>query len=227
MKIQLSETEIGQCNDFAKRCAENQQKIEFGQKDTARRSIQEIARDNLIGKIAEVAFAKMLREHYCITVSLDFKIYPRRVWDTEDAVINNWRIDIKATRRGRWLLIEWNKLNFRQIENRLPHLFVMARVAWESKKDFPIGTADLVGCVTLDKLRPDVEHTLVLKKGDCIPKTNTRLQADNYAIELGYLETDWDSIIKKITTVAPPDVGSYPNLYNLNQTTADRRRSQT
>jgi hypothetical protein len=44
---------------------------------------------------------------------LDFNIYPRGVWDEADAIINGWRIDIKATRPGaKWMLIElglWQK----------------------------------------------------------------------------------------------------------------------
>ena len=123
MVIWLTEEELGRCREFSLRCAEQQQQIEFGQSDTAPRGVAEIGRDNLIGKIAEVAFAKMLRERYGLAVELDFNYYPRGVWDDQDTVINGWQIDVKGTRQGgRWMLIEWSKLRFRQKEGKLSHL---------------------------------------------------------------------------------------------------------
>ena len=64
------------CVEFSKRSAPNQQAIEFGQHTTKACSESEIARDNLIGKIAEVAFSKMMKENYSIDVPLDFNYYP-------------------------------------------------------------------------------------------------------------------------------------------------------
>ena len=128
-KIRLTEDELDRCMEFSNRSAPNQQDIEFGQRSTKARSTREIARDNLIGKIAEVAFSKMMKENYGIDVPLDFNYYPRGQWDSQDAVINGWRIDVKGTRKGgHWMLIEWNKLNFRQRDNNLSHLYAMFSV---------------------------------------------------------------------------------------------------
>ena len=113
--IRLTEEELARCIEFSRTSAPNQQAIEFGQHTTKARPSHEIARDNLIGKIAEVAFSKMMKENYGIDIVLDFNYYPRGQWDNQDAVINGWRIDIKGTRKGgHWMLIEWNKLCFRQ-----------------------------------------------------------------------------------------------------------------
>ena len=98
--IRLSQDELARCIEFSQRSAPNQQAIEFGQRSTKARSTREIARDNLIGKIAEVAFSKMMKENYGIDVPLDFNYYPRGQWDNQDAVINGWRIDVKGTRKG-------------------------------------------------------------------------------------------------------------------------------
>ena len=70
--IRLSQDELARCIEFSQRSAPNQQAIEFGQRSTKARSTREIARDNLIGKIAEVAFSKMMKENYGIDVPLDF-----------------------------------------------------------------------------------------------------------------------------------------------------------
>ena len=60
--ILLSQDELERCMEFSQRSAPNQQAIEFGQRSTKARGTREIARDNLIGKIAEVAFSKMMRK---------------------------------------------------------------------------------------------------------------------------------------------------------------------
>lgn len=214
MLIILASEELKKCIEFSYKCADNQQEIEFGQVDTPPRRRQEIGRDNLIGKIAEVAFAKMLKDCFEIDIKLDFEFYPRGVWDKNDTEINCWQIDIKGTRQGgRWMLIEWSKLDFRQKRNDLPHLFVMTSVHWDRDKDMPTGRVNLLGCATLYKLRPGEENTLVLRKGDRIPNTKMPLQADNYAIHFNDLEQNWSKAIGYITNKPPPDTRHYPNPY--------------
>lgn len=221
MLIQLNAQELKKCIEFSAKCAENQQKIEFGQDDTIPRSVKEIGRDNLIGKIAEVAFSKMLKERYNLDVPLDFEYYPRGKWDAQDAVINGWKIDVKGTRQGgKWMLIEWSKLNFRQKDNDLSHLYVMASVKWERDADKPTGGVDLVGCASLMKLKSNIPQTQRLRKGTVIPKTNARLQADNYGIHFDDLEHDWDKVIGYIVSHQPPNTSNYSNPYS-GKTTAE------
>lgn len=75
--IVLTDDEMEKCREFSRISAVSQQAIEFGQYTTKARSEKEIARDNLFGKIAEVAFNKMMKENYEIDVPLDFYYYPR------------------------------------------------------------------------------------------------------------------------------------------------------
>lgn len=214
MFVVLTEMEYDKCVDFARKCALNQQRIEFGQRDTKPRATDEISRDNLIGKMAEVAFSRMLHDVYQIDVGLDFNYYPRGEWDDQDAVINGWRIDVKATRKGgRWMLIEWSKLDFRQKQEKLSHLYAMAIVDWDRTRDLPSRRVEVVGCASVMKLRPGVPTTLVLRKGAYIPGTKTPLQADNYGISFSDLEKDWESVIQYITTHSPPNLKNYPNPY--------------
>ena len=56
---------------------------------------------------------------------------------------------LKEQDGGQWLLVEWSKLRFRQKEGKLSHLYVMALVDWESKRDRPTGSVDLVGVIYL------------------------------------------------------------------------------
>jgi len=214
MWIKLTEAEMKRCHEFSYKCAETMQEIEFGQADTAPRKTQEVGRDHLIGKIAEVAFSKMLKRDFQKEVSLDFECYPRGKWDDHDMVLNGWRIDVKATKHGgQWMLIEWNKLDFRQKSAALPHLFTMAAVGWERGANAPTGFVELVGSAHVYRVKADAPNVRVFKKGECIPNTNVRLQADNFGIQFEHLEQDWNKVIKHILENAPPKLDLYPNPY--------------
>lgn len=164
--------------------------------------------------MAEVAFSKMMKENYGIDVPLDFNYYPRGQWDGQDAEINGWRIDVKGTRSGgRWMLIEWNKLDFRQRDNNLSHLFVMFTVDWERITDQPTGEVSYQGAASLAKLKESVPTTVVLRKGDVIPGTQTHLQADNYGIRFGDLYKHLNHLVKFLLK-APPEQSLTDNYKN-------------
>lgn len=223
--ILLSQDELARCMEFSQRSAPNQQAIEFGQRSTKARGTHEIARDNLIGKIAEVAFSKIMKENYGIDVPLDFNYYPRGQWDNQDAVINGWRIDVKGTRKGgHWMLIEWNKLNFRQRDNNLSHLYVMFSVDWDRNMDYPTGRVSYEGAVSLKKLRSGCQTTHILRKGSTLPGTNTILQADNYGIQFCDLYKHMNRLVAYLTEQEPAEslTENFQNPYT-GQTTAQIR----
>ena len=58
----LSQEDLNLCIEFSEQSALTQQDIEFGQNDIKARDVKEIARDNLIGKIAEVAFKRIIEK---------------------------------------------------------------------------------------------------------------------------------------------------------------------
>lgn len=209
--IMLTADEMQRCIDFSDQSAKTQQDIEFGQKDTKPRSLQEIARDNLIGKMAEVAVARMLREEFGIHYSVNFDIYPRGEWDDCDIQVKSWSVDIKSTRNGHWLLFETNKLKMRQEQtiNNLPDAIFMCRTPWNRDNDTPIGNVELIGAISLSILLSDDAKVKHLKKGDFIPNTKTKLQADNLAVEFDKLNHDWKQIITHMVKNNPPDSSQY------------------
>lgn len=212
--IVLTDAEMDKCREFSRISAASQQAIEFGQHTTKARPEKETARDNLIGKMAEVAFSKMMKENYGIDVPLDFNYYPRGQWDGQDAEINGWRIDVKGTRSGgRWMLIEWNKLDFRQRDNNLSHLFIMFTVDWDRSADQPTGEVSYQGAASLTKLKESVPTTVVLRKGAVIPGTQTHLQADNYGIRFGDLYKHLNHLVKFLLK-APPEQSLTDNYKN-------------
>lgn len=195
----LSEEDLNLCVEFSEQSAPTQQDIEFGQNDIKARDVKEIARDNLIGKIAEVAFKRIIEKNYpdAGEIPLDFSVYERGKYDNQDANINETLIDIKATREGgEWFLIEWNKLNFRAREKHLPHYFVFFTVGWDRRKDQPTGKAIFEGLIPIEWLSK--EHVLkeprirVLKRGEKIPGKDVCLQADNYGINKKYISRSLD-----------------------------------
>ena len=208
--IRLTEEELAKCIEFSSTSAPNQQAIEFGQHTTKERSSQEIA------------FSKMMKENYGIDVALDFNYYPRGKWDDQDAVINGWRIDIKGTRKGgHWMLIEWNKLNFRQRHNNLSHVYLMFTVDWDRNKDLPTGKVSYEGAVSLEKLRRGCPTTRILRKGGFIPGTTTRLQADNYGIHYKDLYKHLNHLVTYLLEREPPSVltADFQNPYTGKTTT--------
>ena len=214
-EIILNEAELQKCYQFANKSAKTQQAIEFGNHDTAMRPESEISRDNLIGKIAEVAFQTLLKMHFDILIDLDFQCYDRGVWDDQDAIINGWRIDVKGTRQGgKWMLLEWNKLNFRQRENKLAHAYIMFSVGWDRVKDKPTGSAYFEGSTYISHLNPEkYPEVQIFKEGDLLPGTKTRLQAYNYGIQFINLYKNLEKTIStmKAGTPSPKITESFIN----------------
>ena len=98
------------------------------------------------------------------------------------------------------MLVELSKINFRQRDKDLSHLFVMGSVYWERKTDLPTGKVELVGCTSILKLKSDVATTKILRKGTPLPdiQNSVYLQVDNFGIKFKDLNKDWDFIINYI-----------------------------
>ena len=201
IQVKIDAFQLRECMDFAKISAFTQQGIEFGQHDTADRGVVETARDTMIGKVAEVGVSNLLREHglHC---PVDFSIYQRGEWDDCDIKIFKWDIDIKATAKGKWLLMDRDKLLMRknQTYNNLPDALISCNV--ECDNGTPTGNVTINGFISLAKFLKVAER---LRKGDVIPNTDTRLQADNYGIQYNGLSNDWEQIISYMYKAKPTD----------------------
>jgi len=191
--VKLTEYEYTLCVLFSEKSARSQQQIEFGNKQTDRRPVREIREDTLCGKMAEVAVVKMLREEYGLHLPVNYEVYPRGEWDDEDIIINGRTVDVKATQKGRFLLLEKNKIDFRKDQNRLPDIIIMCRT------DIDAMQVEIDGCITTKKLTdPKNEKVKWLKAGEAIPGTQVKLQADNYCVEISDLcsaKTAFDYIV--------------------------------
>lgn len=82
----------------------------------------------------------------------------------------------------------------------------MCRTQWDRDKDAPKGSVELIGLISMKKLLssdPKVKH---LKKGDFIPNTKSKLQAENLAVAFDDLEHNWDMMIDYMTNNPPPKI---------------------
>ena len=205
--IQLTPDELQHCITFSHDVAETEQPIEYGQTDTGERPVEEVEHDTLEGKVAEVAFQKLMLEHCGRTRDLDWRVYNEENenenghirHDNQDALINGWRIDVKATQSySSYLLIELNKLNFRYQEHMLPHIFTMFTVDYNPETGLPTGRATYKGSATLKWMRDgeglDFPPTIYVPKHDFIPGTNKQIQADNFAIHHNNLNKNLDGL---------------------------------
>lgn len=194
MVVQITDYEYIMCVLFSEQSARSQQRIEFGSKETAKRSVLEVKEDTLIGKMGEVAVVKLLREQYGLHLPVNYEVYPRGEWDDEDIIVNGLTVDIKATKNGKYLLLEKNKLDFRMKQGKVPDMIIMSKANIENL------TVDIVGCISTIKLvDPRNEKVKVLEAGRYIPNTKVPLQADNYCIafsDLCDIKTAFDYILK-------------------------------
>ena len=102
------------------------------------------------------------------------------------------------------MLIEWNKLDFRQRDNNLSHVYLMFTVGWDRQLDQPTGKASYQGAVSLEKLRSSCPTTVVLHKGDALPGTSTILQADNFGIRFADLYKHLNHLVGFFEKSPPP-----------------------
>lgn len=171
MHIELTDYQIKLCKLFAEESAKTQQQIEFGNKGTTPRSLEEIAHDTYIGKIAEVAVVTLAWQKFNYKIPVNYEVYPRGQYDDDDIEINGWAIDVKATTKGKWLLVEKNKIDFRKKEDNLPDVIMLCKPN--------ANRVEMIGYTSIKYL---VRDDNLLLEGECIPGTTCRLQADNYAL---------------------------------------------
>ena len=214
--IVIPKEKVRECWAFSKECAKSQQSFEFGEANSHHRPADEIARDNMIGKLGEVALQQLFAK-FGIDVDLDMSIYGVGEWDRCDVEFNGWMLDVKCTQRGSHFLIEWNKLQFRADADELPHYFVMTRLARNNSitlngpESDTIGV-DLVGYIDVRELVESNPSVLVLEPGDCIPGTNTPVTAKNFCIpfaDITKLNNDWAHLAEQLNTETPFDLSTY------------------
>lgn len=171
-RISLTKEENEQCRKFAEGSAPTQREYRSG--GTQVRDTSLIAADTRRGKVGEVIIKKFLEQGPLNVegIKLDFDIYPRGVWDKTDIELNGKRIAVKSAKWfSRWLLLESKDINREDIYD----YYILVLIDKDS------GGGEIAGFAEKDEIIQPNKETLLLKKGQKIPNTNTTLDADNHA----------------------------------------------
>ena len=180
-----------QCEDFAKLMSLNNQAHEFNEISTKPRDQDSIYKDNLIGKIAEVGVYLWLATRGIYATTPDFTVIGKNKRDDGDITNKGKHISVKSTERGRCLLVHTGQLAWHRAD-----VYFVCNSKPDSSKIKIRGYAfddDLVS-----KDGQDVgKLSIFILKGECIPNTNAKLQADNFCIK--DLQTDFDTLIRRLT----------------------------
>lgn len=199
-KISQADTKL--YSEFAFTTAKKMQAEEFGNRRTKARPVREVARDIMIGKVAEGAVSQFLGSRLGIDLPVNLEVYGKGIGDREDFIVNGHKIEIKASRYGaRWLLIsEFNLVTRRDI-NQLFDSVLMAIVDWNRETDKFDGQVRLMGYILLDDIcnldklgEREMAKTPAryLPEGTLLPGTGMILQANNLGIHVDNLYADWN-----------------------------------
>ena len=214
LKIDLDYSTILKCLEFAKDSAKTQRPIEHGQRGARSRSVEEIQRDNIIGKLGEAAVQSFFASRG-INFDLDMAVYARGRWDNYDIRYQGWLFDVKATKkRGHFFLIEWDKIDFQVESGALPQYYIMTRLIDEEilKIGSPIPRSvsiELAGFADVRSLYEGAPNVVTLEQGDCIPGTRMPMVAKSFAVEFSHLSHDWDRLVDEMRTGIPFSTVSY------------------
>lgn len=188
-KFTLDEKEVEKCKEFAENSAKTQRECRSG--GMQKRSYSMIVDDTCRGKIGEMIVKKFLEQPplNLKNIKLDFGIYPRGIWDSEDIIINSKKISIKSAKWfSQWLLLESKDI----ARGDTYDVYILILV----DKDFAGGIVE--GFAYKNEIVEPNSETKLLKQGDYIPGTNTKLDADNHARHarnLNNSEKDWKKLI--------------------------------
>lgn len=211
--VDLDWEDASRCADFAREAARTQSASEFGQKDGRVRNIDEIAQDTFVGKLGETAVQKFF-ERRGIKVGLNFKVYPRNVWDKNDFEYKGWMFDVKCRKHaGDFFVISLGKLQFRADSGDLPHFFVITQLINDASiRDLdPPPTriqVELAGYVDSMILRDGCGRR-ILEKGECIPGTSVEVSSRSFCIPFSDLNTDWEELLSVRLSEKPWSLAGY------------------
>lgn len=166
------------CRIFSTASAGTAQAHEFCNRATSERPTEEIVRDTMIGKLAEVAVCNLIHECGYWDASVNYEVMPKNIGDGCDLTVNGWTIDVKSTRCGRVLMYEKKRAEYRERTNTLPDFLVLCKTSWDMDTDKPDGNG--VSIIGGFNTRALMSADRLLQAGEVIPGTRSSLQAANY-----------------------------------------------
>jgi len=190
--ISLTEEEVKQCRDFADESSKTQREHRSGGQMI--RNVGQIFYDTFRGKVGEVVIKKFLAQQPFNVqgIELDFNIYPRGEWDSSDIVISDIKLSIKSSKHfARWLLLESKDIDRGDVYD----YYILVVI----DENFKAGRVK--GFAKKSEIIQSNKETLILERGDFIPKTQTKLDAKNHARHTDNLHNkveEWRELVQKL-----------------------------
>jgi len=190
--IKITDEEFNKCKEFAEVSARTQRPNRSG--GVEKRNLPKIIVDTFRGKVGEVVIKRFLEQAplNVLGIELDFKIYPRGVWDRCDITLNGIKLSVKSAKHfSHWLLLESKDVARGEVYD----YYILVLI----DEDYKGGR--IKGFAFKNEIIIQNPNTLLLKQGDCIPGTQTELDADNHGRREQYLhntEEDWVALANKL-----------------------------
>ena len=186
-RFKIMDEEYNKCEDFSNKSSKTQRENRSGGDQI--RPLNIIRSDTFRGKVGEVIVNHFLKQkQFNHNIKLDFEIYPRGEWDLGDFHIEDKKYSIKSVKWfSNWLLLESKDIERGEISD----YYILVTV----DEDFKSGA--IKGYATKKEILND-ENTFKLKKGEVIPNTSTKLDANNHARHANNLhntEKEWTEIL--------------------------------
>jgi hypothetical protein len=199
MRVSISQNDFERCRAFSEEMGRLNQAYEFNNATTARRPPSEVARDNLIGKVAECAVRKLLSAIGLPVSAVDFTIIGENQRDAGDLTVNGKTISVKATEKGKYLLVHEQQLRW-----DISDLYILCK-ATNGRSVELLGYAIKKDLINEDRISDwknkscDIELILggvakLVRESKSLPGKSFKMQATNLYIESGSLRHDWFQI---------------------------------
>lgn len=186
-KLKVSKKMVEKCKKFAEKSSSTQRPYRSG--GTQRRDEKTIYWDTFRGKIAEAVVKEFLsQDPFNHEIELDFNVYERGKWDRNDFEIGGKDFQVKGVKHfSRWLLLETEDIDRGDVYD----YYILTSVDEDMKGGKILGYAEHKEIV-------DDDNTKILKKEECIPGTETLLDASNYGRHKNHLHNsheEWEELI--------------------------------
>jgi hypothetical protein len=205
-KIVLSAHELRRCSEFSQLMGELNQAHEFNNRFTNRRKTEQIARDHLIGKVAEVAVHNFLCSLNLTPDAVDFTVIGKEARDSDDLKVADRTISVKATEKGRFLLVHegqlrWSLSDFyflcQSFLGKAESSTFVVLLGYVSKTDLVSVRAyeDWIRSGTPLSAEICGSRSSFVRHGNPLPGPKVIMQASNLFVPPEKLRTDWQTLV--------------------------------
>jgi hypothetical protein len=187
--MKMTASEVFLAENFSKQIVGNIDNKDFMDFRNKRRSPKKILEDNIKGKLAEMFICNGLGDNNILS-TMDFNIYDEGVGDDFDVVVDDFKIDVKASSpKAKCIMVEEKKMKSWEARGK-PDYLIMVSVYNSGINWY----CEYVAGISMDEF---LTVGKLYKRGEFIPNTTMSLKANNWIIHKKDCFTSED-LVKKI-----------------------------